>query len=138
MRFNPFYSAMKKKLAIIASVIFIPFGFASNGFGQWMLVAHPFHEIPHPPGGGVHTFAIQDSTIFAGGFTGVFRSTDNGVHWDSAGFIGQNINALLIDGSNIISGNEGRYNTASLFLTSDQGESWITVDFGLHGSFKWH
>ena len=67
---------MKHKLAFIASILLLVFGFALDGFGQWVQTNGPY-------GGSVWCLAMHKSDIFAGtDGGGIFRSTDSGATWN--------------------------------------------------------
>ncbi|HYM21359.1 MAG TPA: T9SS type A sorting domain-containing protein [Candidatus Kapabacteria bacterium] len=120
---------MARKLILFFLIILIVFGTTSNAVSQWQLVAHPFRELPHPPGGGTKSFTLIDSTLFAGGFSGIVRSTDEGVNWDSAGLADKDIDAILGTGTYLFAGG-GRYNPG-FFRSANKGNSWTRIDSGI-------
>ncbi len=74
----------------------------------------------------VHALATIGSEIFAGTSFGIFLSTDNGESWNITGF--QNsVNALATYQGNLFA------NSARVFLSTNAGNSWISVDTGLAG-----
>ena len=79
----------------------------------------------------VYKFGISGSTLFAGGYPGLFRSTNNGTLWQDIAS-GTPLNGLLIwdfctVGSNIFLTAYG----AGVFLSTNNGTNWQAVNNGL-------
>jgi photosystem II stability/assembly factor-like uncharacterized protein len=120
---------MKKKLAIISSVFFLTFAFASNAMSQWI-------QTNGPGGGNVACFAVSGNNVFAGtgGYDNqrrgeVFLSTNNGLSWTSvsSGLPSSGIKSLVVNGSNIFAAVSG----SGVFRSSDNGANWVAVNSGL-------
>lgn len=81
----------------------------------------------------ISALAVDGGTIYAGaggfGSSGVFRSTDGGIHWSVASneIVLVSINALLPTTAGILAGAEER----GALLSSDGGAHWITRNVGL-------
>ncbi len=120
---------------IYCLLFFFTFGFAMNAWSQWTLLGKPLNPEPHPPGGGVRSFIFTDSGIFVSGFTGVFRSTNNGVSWDSAGLSSSEVFGLIASGIELFAG-VSRYGTTGLFHSTDYGKNWTRIDSAVIGPLK--
>lgn len=70
---------------------------------------------------GPYIFAATESN-------GLFKSSDNGLNWDTCGLKGKSIFALTTSGINIFA---GTVLDGGIFLTSNYGESWTSVSNGL-------
>jgi photosystem II stability/assembly factor-like uncharacterized protein len=64
-----------------------------------------------------------DDNIFASGYTGIFRSSDNGLYWEktSEGLTGNYSNFITSNGSIILAGSDYR----GMIITADKGNTWI-------------
>jgi hypothetical protein len=84
---------------------------------------------------GVTAFAVKDSNIFAGTYSGrgggVFLSTDNGANWKgvTAGLPNAQVHALAVSGANVFAGTRD----SGIFLSTDNGTSWKPVGTGFIG-----
>ncbi|HUI92737.1 MAG TPA: FlgD immunoglobulin-like domain containing protein [Chitinivibrionales bacterium] len=76
----------------------------------------------------VYALAVIGSNIFAGTWSGVFLSTNNGTNWTAtnSGLTNVYVHALAVSGSNIFTGTEG-----GVFLSTNNGTSWTAVNSGL-------
>jgi hypothetical protein len=70
---------------------------------------------------------IGGTNLFAGTNSGLFRSTDNGTSWNSAGLTGRTIYSLATIGTNLFAGTSG----SGIFLSTDNGSTWTAVNSGL-------
>ncbi len=81
----------------------------------------------------VGAMAIDPATkyIYAGTWTGIFRSADNGSTWDAKNtglsHPGLRVLSMAISGKSIYLGTYG----GGIFLSADNGESWIAANNGL-------
>jgi len=110
---------MKKQIFLLIGIICIVF----NTNAQWQ-------QTNGPEGGRFISFASNDSLIFAGTFGGgVYKSADNGEHWQS---INGNMNfpyiTTLTIRNNILFA--GTYE-GGILRSSDYGITWTTVNTGL-------
>jgi ligand-binding sensor domain-containing protein len=107
-----------KKFTIILSVL-VTIAMTTNA--QWQLANGPY-------GGSIASLATSGSNIFAGTYSGVFLSTNNGTSWSQVnnGLTNLNINSLAISENNIFAGTYG-----GVFLSNDNGTSWTEVNNGL-------
>lgn len=76
----------------------------------------------------VLSFAVLDSTIFAGTTGGVFISNNNGTTWTSSnnGFINSSIGAFAFSDSTIFAGNND-----GVFYSTNNGVSWNEANKGI-------
>jgi hypothetical protein len=79
----------------------------------------------------VSCFVTKDANLFAGTWSGVFRSTDNGTSWNSAGLTDTSVSSLAVSpngtgGTNLFA---GTYSGVS--LSTNDGTSWTPVNAGL-------
>jgi photosystem II stability/assembly factor-like uncharacterized protein len=81
----------------------------------------------------VNCFAFKESYIFAGLLDGVYRSNDHGASWSKTSLQISNLsgNSFVVVGSRIFVGTNGfgggDSNTSSVYLSTDNGSSWIRV-----------
>jgi photosystem II stability/assembly factor-like uncharacterized protein len=78
----------------------------------------------------LYSLFVSGSTILTGG-TGVFRSTDNGATWASAGLTNQYVSSFIAipnasGGKNIFAGTK-----TGVFLSTDDGANWELINTGL-------
>ena len=74
----------------------------------------------------VISLAVHGTTLFAGTQDeGVFRSTDGGINWEKV-FTKDNVCDFIIIGENIFASTSG-----GVFLSTDNGASWIAKNNGL-------
>lgn len=114
---------MKRKLLL--SIMFsVLIGLSANA--QWQGIG--------PGGGIVKCFAKGGSNIFAGTFGGgVFKTTDNGVVWNSTniGLTNTDVQALAVtnSGDTVLA---GTYN-GGVFLSINGGATWASISSNLTG-----
>ena len=78
----------------------------------------------------VRSLANDGYSLLAGTLErGVFRSSDNGLHWSSAGLDGKTVFALLTVGSTLYAGT-----SRGVFLSTDTGGHWDSINTGLTDS----
>ena len=75
----------------------------------------------------IYTFTAIDTLLFAGGYKGVFLSTDKGTSWSAAGLADSVVNALSVSGGNIFAVTNG----GGVFLSTDNGKNWSLTNDGL-------
>ncbi|MDT3739047.1 MAG: T9SS type A sorting domain-containing protein [Candidatus Kapabacteria bacterium] len=75
-------------------------------------------------------FLVNDSNIFAGGFKGIFLSSDDGNSWveKNSGLSDAFVRAIATDGNSIFVGIQGN---GSVFKSTDYGNSWTKNNSGL-------
>lgn len=73
------------------------------------------------------TFAVSDSNVFAGGGGRIYRSTNAGVNWTEVNHPEAGCHALALNGSDIFNAVE----LLGVYRSTDNGESWLTVNNGL-------
>ncbi|TAL67838.1 MAG: T9SS type A sorting domain-containing protein [Bacteroidetes bacterium] len=74
----------------------------------------------------IHSLAIKGSNIYSGSeYGGMFISTIDGDNWKFIGFKNTIVNVLLISGNNIFASG------SNLYLSTDNGISWIEKNSGL-------
>jgi ligand-binding sensor domain-containing protein len=76
----------------------------------------------------VQALAISGTNLFAGSWSGVFLSTNNGTSWTevNTGLTNTYVKALAISGTNLFAGTE-----SGVFLSTDNGTSWTAANTGL-------
>ena len=83
-----------------------------------------------PPGDALSVIADSRTAglLYAGSSTGLFRSTDNGASWVSAGLQGLNPTPLATGapGTVFATSNYGYFAEARLYRSLDAGETWMT------------
>jgi photosystem II stability/assembly factor-like uncharacterized protein len=122
---------MKLKLLLIAVVVLLAFGASSNASAQWV-------ELSGLHGNDLTCLAAIDTTIFAGAYySGIFRSSDSGSHWNSvdSGLTDMSVTALLTDGNQLFAGTSygGVYPSTDegIYLSTDKGYTWKASGSGL-------
>jgi hypothetical protein len=119
---------MKKLLRVLFFALLFAIGVIPHMRAQWVKTIAP--DIPE--GDAICTFAVSGTSLFAGAWNdqqtgGVYRSTDNGMHWASAntGLWGMGISSLAVNGSYLFAGTwEG-----GLFCSTDQGTHWTPTSY---------
>jgi hypothetical protein len=78
--------------------------------------------------GYIKAFAISGQNIFAGTTTGVIRSIDNGITWNSAN-TGLTVNVLsfAVSGNNLFAATS----TQGVYLSTNDGTNWTALNTGL-------
>ena len=96
---------------------------SSNYGNNWQLVAN----LP------VLSFAVDSSNnIYCGTFIGLYKSTDDGLSWNPAGFNNIPVNKIVIGENNRIICGTGYYdNGQGVYYSDDYGLTW--TNFGLNG-----
>jgi|WetSurMetagenome_2_1015567.scaffolds.fasta_scaffold53352_2 hypothetical protein len=91
-----------------------------NCSAQWTQVG--------PSGGYILCFATSGTNLFAGSFSGIYKSTDNGTSWIAAnnGLSNLNVKSIVVSGGNIFTGTSG-----GVFISTDDAASWTPVNNGL-------
>ena len=95
---------------------------------QWVQTNGPY-------GGDITCFAVDNTTIFAGTYSGgVYLSTNNGQSWTAAkaGLINTNTRVLAADGMHLYAGTEVMYG-GGLFVSTNNGASWTASGLALQG-----
>jgi len=85
--------------------------------------------------GAYTAIASNDSSIYAGGSTGLWSSTDNGVTWQTAlspGTLNGTVRAIAADGSSIVVGTSYGGVTRSL----DKGATWKNIGLTLYNGLS--
>ena len=96
-----------------------------------------------PYGGDVHAVAASHTgIIFAGAWrNGVFRSTDDGVHWFEAnsGITGRWIESMTVNKvtGHVFVGTMGEWGPGSIYKSADDGQSWVGTEIGFGGENGW-
>jgi photosystem II stability/assembly factor-like uncharacterized protein len=110
------------KRIVIGAALFL---FTHTSHAQWVQPNGPW-------GGQVTRLATNDGTVFAGTYDGVFRSTDNGDHWEKLNNCAVwGLVAFAVKGSAVYAGSFG-----ALFVTHDKGNTWTDLSAGLPKSFE--
>src|SRR5579883_180560 len=107
---------MREKIAILtvltAIVVLCP-----KAQAQWV-------QTNGPGGGDVICLSLKDTTLYAGVAGGVFRSSDNGVHWVYSGLKNNNVGALVVSGNDLYAGiGYG----GGVFHSTNNGTSWSYI-----------
>jgi hypothetical protein len=87
-----------------------------RGTAQWM-------DLGSPGGGGMYGFCFLGETVFAASTSGgVYRSTDQGVHWfpTGTGLTTTNVRSVVSHNGLVIAGTLG----GGVFVSGDRGASW--------------
>src|SRR5208283_901787 len=114
-----------KYIFVIFSMIVI--SLPTIAFSQWILVNGQFEGISH--------FAANDSFLFAVNYeSGIYRSSSNGIKWDSLPFgFSQNgdtgIVSLITNGLYLYAGLNihGGTSDYGVFCSTDNGENWNSI-----------
>jgi photosystem II stability/assembly factor-like uncharacterized protein len=89
-------------------------------YAQWVQTNGPY-------GGMIECLAADGANLYTGTFGGVYRSTDNGGSWSSAGLTNTLVWSLASHGSTLLAGTNGK----GVYLSTDRGGSWTQVNAGL-------
>ena len=114
---------MKSYVIRAALVIALLFLSAKETNSQWVRMDAPY-------GWEFNNFAVINSTILGGSPSqGVYRSTDNGLHWAEAnsGLWTKGISSLGIFKQNFLAGSWDGTNSL-LFLSSDNASTWSQIN----------
>ena len=78
------------------------------------------------------SFAVDSSNnIYCGTIDGLYKSTDDGLSWDTTGLINVPVNAILIDSSDGVICGTGYYtNGQGVFHSKDYGATWTNIGLG--------
>ena len=115
---------MKKYSWMVIAAYFLLF--ENQAYAQWVQTNGPY-------GGKVSCFAVSDSTIFAGTYDGVYRSTDNGTSWTEVNSGLPDTPFVLsfaVSGSTVFTGIAGN-GGGGVFRITNNGTSWTEVNSGL-------
>ena len=123
---------MKKKFAIIASLLPLLFAVQPDAKCQWV-------QTKGPSGESITALAVIGPNLFAGtgiffggSGTGVFISSDNGMSWASMsaglryGYYKGDVICLAVNGTDIFAGTD-----SGVFRSTDNGTSWTGWSTGL-------
>jgi photosystem II stability/assembly factor-like uncharacterized protein len=79
--------------------------------------------------GWINDLAIVDSVAYAATLNGVFRSTDGGVSWQSAGLTGQSILRIAAPSgtATVVALLTGVWPSPNLYVSQDSGQTWTSV-----------
>jgi ligand-binding sensor domain-containing protein len=91
-------------------------------------------QLTDPNGGVVSSITVKGSYLFVGtAGSGVFRSSDFGIHWTStnAGFTNTSVWSIVAVGSDLFVGTYG----AGVFLSTDNGSTWNSLGDELSQSY---
>ena len=114
------HTTMKQKLTVVASVLLLTFGIASNGISQWIPAAGV-------PGGMIGSVAMNGTTILAQTFPGFFLSADAGMSWSQvAGLSDKSVRMVRANGTNFFAETD-----SGLFISTDNGVTWLADTVGL-------
>ncbi len=112
-----------KKLFVIL-IMFV----AMSVNAQWQKVFEVFANI--------NQFASNTNYVFCGtGPTGVFRSSNNGLTWDSAnsGLANKKIWSITAQGNNVFAGTD-----SGLYRSTNNGENWSSIHQNIYNIFVFH
>lgn len=73
----------------------------------------------------------SDRTVFAGGMSGVWRSTDDGLTWQATSLNFAEVRALACSPRYAVDGKIYAATNGGVFVSSDRGESWRGASTGL-------
>ncbi len=77
----------------------------------------------------IYALAVYGSELFAAtSDSGIYVSIDEGNNWDSVGFSNNEVHTFFVDSTNIFLGS-----VDGVFISTDNGRSWVEVDSGLMG-----
>lgn len=97
--------------------------YRSSDYGNsWQLTAN----LP------VLSFAVDSlNNIYCGTFIGLYKSTDDGLNWNPAGFNNIPVNKILIGENNRVICGTGYYdNGQGVFFSDDYGNIWTSIGLG--------
>src|SRR5262249_30732377 len=99
-------------------------------------VGAKFAKTSGPEGGGVTSFLVSGTSVFAGARGGVLLSTNNGRSWTELGEglpADKDVLSLAVSGAKLFArtGGVGTSSGAGIYRSTDQGQSWMAVNTGL-------
>jgi len=113
----------RKKFLFITFLLLV---FRGSSYSQWVQTNGPY-------GGFINSLAVNSQGyIFAGTYSGIYLSTNNGEKWTQVnkGLKNTNITSLATSGRIILAGTrDGAY------LSTNNGESWTQVDKGMKNAW---
>ena len=130
-QYSPFYAchtqlfyggqSMKPLICLLLVLAF------STSHAQWIRINSGL------PDAAIRTFVVSGSTIFAGGDSGVYRSTDIGSSWSAAktGLAPRIVYALAINSTDLFAGT-----SAGVYRTTNNGGNWIETNTGML-NYEW-
>lgn len=86
---------------------------------------NPWQQTPMPFNGEIFTMTTIGDTIFAGGFGGIFSSTDHGQSWNHI-FSSMTVLSLKSNGTNLYAGGDS-WSNGSVYWSSDAGQTWTYI-----------
>jgi photosystem II stability/assembly factor-like uncharacterized protein len=127
-------SVRKASLGVVSVLLSLVLSF--HACAQWLPTNGPY-------GSTINSLAVSGTALFAGGASGVLRSTDNGTNWTSInsglsfGLSDSSVNALAVSGINLFvsTGSGSLYGSGGLFRSANNGTSWTAVNTGLLNYF---
>lgn len=100
-----------------------------------LFISHSLHaqwvRTNGPQGGHLRPMAMDSSDLYVGGEengTGVFRSTDDGMTWSSAGLEGKSLTSLAILGGDVFA---ATYDNDGVYRSTDHGGTWTIASSGI-------
>lgn len=72
-------------------------------------------------------FALSQNNYFLGSNNGVYKSTDDGLNWTTAGLTGNTLNVMKFNGNSLFAGT----NSNGIYLSTDYGSTWTQRNNGL-------
>lgn len=91
---------------------------------QWMQTAGPV-------GRGLTSFASLNGSIFACDGGGIFRSTDDGLHWTGGGYVWPtDVTSLTADETRLFAGTKA----GDVLISTDSGVRWLSIRHDLPAS----
>lgn len=82
----------------------------------------------------VLSLAVKDSFLFAGTYSGMAITADNGAHWTAAGLpLGSRTLSLAVSGNSVFAGTSG-----GVYRSTDNGANWTEADSGMPGQTLIH
>ena len=109
-------------LSAFMVVVFCLLTTTSPLHAQWVQTNGPY-------GGIVFSFAVSGTNLFAGTWSGVFLSTNNGTSWTAVntGLTNTDVHALAVSRHESLC----RDCSGGVFLSTNNGTSWTAVNTGL-------
>jgi len=113
---------MREKMKKLHLLFFVFYFFMFKlSFAQWLQTGFPTGN------GGVYSFTVSGTTLFAGCQNGVFLTNNYGTNWSPAGLQGDEVISFVFSGSTLFAGTAGH----GIYSTTNNGISWIQVNNGL-------